>query len=358
MTDEVELKLVVNQQFADFLAREISNFRVLKQETIFWGNCYYDTHEGYFSRRKMGLRVRRQDEHFTLTLKTGGCVTGGLHIRPEYNIELNSETPDLSGLKQFPELDITTDLALSPVFSTDFTRRMWLVECANGAEIEIALDQGEIRATGRSEPIDEVEFELKQGKLSDLLTFVGGLSLNDGIRLSSVSKAQRGYQLIAGKGRQLTDWISKWRELSALEKMVAGESAVEKTQEILTALFNMEQQLIEETIMVGIDYFAADFLRTVERISAFFNLYHYYSENSRFFETTLKTEQAESVQDILIELTESHIYLFEQIRDIIRLHSENKDNRLAMSKLMELLHQAQYVKRMLNLIRLMVKQNG
>ena len=64
------------------------------------------------------------------------------------------------------------------------------------------------------------------------------------------------------------------------------------------------------------------------------------------------------MQDILIELTESHIYLFEQIRDIIRLHSENKDNRLAMSKLMELLHQAQYVKRMLNLIRLTVKQNG
>ena len=345
MTNEVELKLVVNQQFADFLAREISNFRVLKQETIFLGNCYYDTHEGYFSRRKMGLRVRRQDEHFTLTLKTGGCVTGGLHIRPEYNIELNSETPDLSGLKQFPELDITTDLVLSPVFSTDFTRRMWLVECPNGAEIEIALDQGKIRATGRSEPIDEVEFELKQGKLSDLLTFVGGLSLNDGIRLSSVSKAQRGYQLIAGKGRQLTDWISKWRELSALEKTAAGESAVEKTQEILTALFNLEQQLIEETIMVGIDYFAADFLRTVER-------------NSRFFETTLKNEQVESVRDILIELTESHIYLFEQIRDIIRLHSENKDNRLAMSKLMELLHQAQYVKRMLNLIRLMVKQNG
>ena len=87
-------------------------------------------------------------------------------------------------------------------------------------------------------------------------------------------------------------------------------------------------------------------------------MYHYYSENSRFFETTLKTEQAESTQDILIELTESHIYLFEQIRDIIRLHSENKDNRLAMSKLMELLHQAQYVKRMLNLIRLTVKQNG
>ena len=306
----------------------------------------------------MGLRVRRQDEHFTLTLKTSGCVTGGLHIRPEYNIELNSETPDLSGLKQFPELDITTDLALSPVFSTDFTRCMWLVECPNGAEIEIALDQGEIRTTGRSEPIDEVEFELKQGTLGDLLTFVGGLSLNDGIRLSSVSKAQRGYQLIAGKRWQLTDWISKWRELSALEKMDAGESAVEKTQEILTALFNLEQQLIEETIMVGIDYFAADFLRTVERISAFFNLYHYYSENSHFFEAALKTGQAESAQDILIELTESHIYLFEQIRDIIRLHSENKDNRLAMSKLMELLHQAQYVKRMLNLIRLTVKQNG
>lgn len=358
MTDEIELKLTVDQPFADFLAQEISNFPVLSQKTVFLANCYYDTKEGYFARRKMGLRVRQQEGAFTLTLKTDGKVTGGLHIRPEYNAQLPSAEPDLTALARFEEVNIAPALELQPVFSTDFQRQMWIIECGNGAEIEIALDQGEINAGDKKEPICEVEFELKQGNIDDLLTFVSGLTLTDGVRLSALSKAKRGYRLAASDSRQVTDWLTKWRELIDLQSKQTDKSAVEKTREILTALFHHEQQLIEETVVLGADFFAQDFLRTVERVGAFFNLYHHYLENGKLLESAVGFQQEirnlAPDDSFLSALIESNHYLFEQVRDIIRLHSESKDNLLAMRKLTALLHQGQYVKRMINLIKLTV----
>ncbi len=357
MKNEIELKLAVDRHFADFLAQDISNFRVSAQRIVFLGNCYYDTADGYFAKHKMGLRVREEEGQFTLTLKTDGKVNGGLHIRPEYNVALTSAQPDLSQLKRFDDIVLPDDLRLQPVFSTDFERQLWVVECGNGAEIEIALDQGEIRANERIEPICEVEFELKNGQLEDLLTFVSALSLTDGVRLSSLSKAKRGYRLAQSSALQVKDWLEKWRGILFLE-----QDSAEKSQEKLTALFRYEQQLIEETLALPEAYFSGDFLTTVARISAFFNLYHYYVDDSELLNQVLNEQirhgNTQSDEQLITDLAESNGYLFEQIRELIRLHSETKNNLSVMVKLKELLQQAQYVKRMLNLIRLTVKQDG
>lgn len=351
MGNEIELKLLVNQDVADYFSRQISSLRVLRQHSALLENCYYDTADRYFARHKMGLRVRREHDNFTLTLKTDGQTTGGLHIRPEYNVALKGTEPDLEVLAGFEELKLPPDLRLEPIFSTDFERRSWLIECGNGVEIEIALDQGEIRAGNKTDIIREVEFELKNGEITDLLTFVGGLIFTDGVRLSAISKAGRGYRLAAKQRPAITDWLDKWREILSLE-----QSAVKKTQEKFTALFHYEQQLIEETVLFGTDYFSQDFLRTVERVGAFFNLYHYYTEdNNKLLEAVFNEKQNHSSCDeaTILELNESNRYLREKIRELIRLHSETKDNRLVMQKLDELLQQAQYVKRMINLMKLM-----
>lgn len=354
MTNEIELKLAVDRHFADFLSQEMSNFRVSAQRQAFIGNCYYDTADGYFARHKMGLRVREENGQFTLTLKTDGKVIGGLHIRPEYNVSLISAQPDLSQLQQLGDVILPDDLHLQPIFSTNFERRLWVVECGNSTEIEIALDQGEIQANGKTEPICEVEFELKSGQLEDLLTFVSALSLTDGIRLSSLSKAQRGYRLANPAGLHATDWLEKWRDILFLTP-----TSAEKSREKLTALFQYEQQLIEETFALPECYFTREFLKTVERISAFFNLYHSYMEDSKFLETLfdeqVRSGAKQADERLIADLTESNAYLFEQVRDLIRQHSETKDNVVVLTKLKALLQQAQYVKRMLNLIRLTVK---
>ncbi|MCK3657359.1 adenylate cyclase [Pasteurellaceae bacterium Pebbles2] len=349
MSNEIELKIAISPTVADNFAQILSDFRILEQKKIFLGNTYYDTAEAYFAQRKMGLRVRSENQQFVMTLKTDGKVTGGLHIRPEYNFPLNSSQPDVSLLQGLSEYQFPAELPLQPIFSTDFQRTLWLIECGQHSEIEVALDRGEIQAGEQKQPICEVEFELKCGNMQDLLTFVANLSFVDGVRLSAASKAKRGYQLASGKQPALQDWIEKWREFLDSEK-----SAV-NSREVLTALFSLEQQLIEETMHFGTAFFAQDFMRTVERVGAFFNLYHHYLEHGKLLQAALNEQLELGValdESLMVELIESNQELFAQIRDIIRLHSESKDNLLAMQKLTDLLQQGQYIKRMINFIQL------
>lgn len=348
MSNEIELKLAITPYLAENFAQIISDFRILQQATVNLGNTYYDSTEGYFAKQKMGLRVRSENGEFMMTLKTDGKVRGGLHIRPEYNFPLDFAEPNLSLLTSLSEFNIPSDLDLKPIFTTDFQRQSWLIECGKQTEIEIALDRGEIMAKGRKEPICEVEFELKQGELSDLFNLVANLSLTEGVRLSSASKAKRGYGLAKGGLPSLIDWIEQWRDFLKIEK-----SAV-NSQQVLTALFELEQKLIEETMLFSPSFFAQDFMKTVERVGAFFNLYHYYGENLPLLEKAEKESENSQYSGIAAELAESHQYCYEQIREIIRLHSESKDNVLAMRKLNDFLHQGQYVKRMISLMKLTV----
>ena len=346
MSNEIELKLAVTPNFAENLAQSLTDFHIIEQKRSFLGNTYYDTEEGFFANQKMGLRVRSENGTFQMTLKTDGKVTGGLHIRPEYNFSLENAEPDVTKLNALIEVPFPQDLVLTSIFSTDFERQSWLIECGKDTEIEIALDRGEIKAKGNIDPIWEVEFELKRGELKDLLVLVENLTLTEGVRLSSTSKAKRGYQLAKGKLPLLTDWLEKWREFLDIEQNSSNP------QEILTALFNNEQHLIEETLLFGTSYFAQDFMRTVERIGAFFNLANYYIEAKKLLSAAVQHGQLD--EQFLLDLVDGNEWLFEKVREIICLHSETKDNTLAMDKLNNLLHQGQYVKRMINLIKLTV----
>src|SRR5690606_41184005 len=72
-----------------------------------------------------------------------------------------------------------------------------------GAQIEVALDVGEIRAGGRSQPICEIELELKAGQPDALFA----LALVWAGRLDclpfDVSKAERGVRLARSEERRV-----------------------------------------------------------------------------------------------------------------------------------------------------------
>jgi inorganic triphosphatase YgiF len=72
-----------------------------------------------------------------------------------------------------------------------------------GAEIEAAIDQGDVLAVvdgeNRRAPISEVELELKSGDEAALHALAAELGKQlSGLAPDNVSKAQRGYQLRAG----------------------------------------------------------------------------------------------------------------------------------------------------------------
>ena len=214
MENEIELKIMLEAQNIVPITQWLAMQRVLGESETALGNTYFDTPEQYFSLNQMGFRVRSKNQHYEMTLKTKGEIVGGLHIRPEYNLPLENEKPDFKRLVSHFNLQIEGSdqiaKALIPTFSTDFIRHQWLIEI-NQSQIEVVLDQGEVKNPFGSEKICELEFELKIGTLADIFQLIEQMPKLDGMWLSSLSKAQRGY--IVGRPQRFKQEI-----LQALQK--------------------------------------------------------------------------------------------------------------------------------------------
>ncbi len=200
---ETELKLIVCQQdVAALLTHPLLSQPAQTQRLL---NTYFDTPALDLKQRRMAVRERLAGEQWLLTVKTAGKSENGLSRRQEW------EGPTTPGALQFDTLVDDTTLAadlmalrphLKPLFCTDFERPRWVVT-HEGAQIEVALDQGHIHVPGTAlqEPLRELELELLSGPESALMALAdelrhtpqGAVSLTP----SDTSKAQRGMALWA-----------------------------------------------------------------------------------------------------------------------------------------------------------------
>ena len=201
MEQEIELKFIVEPHGADTLRQQLGTLSAQHVPAAQLLNIYYETDDGWLRRHDMGLRIRGHGGRYEMTLKTAGRVVGGLHQRPEYNIDLDKPELALEKLPAgvWPDGKLPADLAarVKPLFSTDFYREKWLV--AHGeSRIEIAFDLGEVKAGGFQEPIGELELELLEGRVEDVLALAGDLLASGVLRQGSLSKAARGYHLAKG----------------------------------------------------------------------------------------------------------------------------------------------------------------
>jgi len=201
MTTEIELKYLVlgdntEEKINQALNRENIQFSYQEKQLA---NCYFDTPDLNLRHHDMGLRVRRNNDHIEQTIKTAGQVVGGLHSRPEYNVDIVSEFPILS---LFPneiwhqsQSVSTIQRDLVALFDTNFKRCTWLISDSVGNVVELAFDQGEITSSENKKVIHELEFELVEGDKSALFNLArllfDVLALRPGIK----SKAARGYSL-------------------------------------------------------------------------------------------------------------------------------------------------------------------
>ena len=199
METEIELKFFVSPEFSETLHNKISETKVLQHSCRELGNIYFDTPDNWLRQHDIGLRIRRFDDVYVQTVKTAGRVVAGLHQRPEYNAEHNSNQPDLAlhpsdiwpGGKDVGALQAQ----LKPLFSTNFTRQQWLIGMPDGSQVEVAFDQGKVVAGEREDPICEVELELKSGQTDALFTLARNFCEHGGMRLGNLSKAAKGYRL-------------------------------------------------------------------------------------------------------------------------------------------------------------------
>ena len=155
-------------------------------------SVYFDTPDLALQKAGASLRVRESKGRRVQTLKRGEGLAREEH---EASIEGLAPDPDLGPL---PDL-MPAGSSLKPAFNVRVSRRQRLVR-HDGAEIELALDQGEVVGGEATAAICEVELELKSGSAEALFTLARALGASAPLYLSFDSKAARGQALVAGAG--------------------------------------------------------------------------------------------------------------------------------------------------------------
>src|SRR5574343_968690 len=147
MSTETELKLSLAEEDIPLLLKHPLLAATPKRQKLH--NTYFDTADLALTQQKVAVRERRVLRKTLLTVKTAHRSEGGISQRSEW------EAPTLPGSFDFATLVDDASLAekltqvasnLVPIFTTDFSRRIWNLEFRR-ATIEVALDQGTISVT-------------------------------------------------------------------------------------------------------------------------------------------------------------------------------------------------------------------
>jgi triphosphatase len=196
---EVELKLLAEPaQFAELSqappivahARNKGSIRLLK-------SIYYDTPTRALYRAGATLRVRQVGKQFIQTLKIMDGNDGEPLRRGEWESPVASMTPDVHLLMPLITIGLQEALnrePLQPVFGTEVRRHMRALKLPTGT-VEVAFDQGVIKAGDKTAPIREIELELKHGSPAALYDLASRLSELGSVRPTIHSKADRGFEL-------------------------------------------------------------------------------------------------------------------------------------------------------------------
>jgi inorganic triphosphatase YgiF len=194
-SEEFELKLEVDPAdleallaappFDDPAARERA------QQSVYFDTPGRLLHEAGFS-----LRVRTIGDAHIQTVKAESAATAGLFVRPEWEHAIDTPAPVLDGGETpFGGLVPDSELArIEPVFRVDVTRRTLLI-ARDGAQVEAVLDRGAVQAGDRSDPVHEIELELKSGHPTTLFDLAREFDGIAPVRLGVLTKSERGYRL-------------------------------------------------------------------------------------------------------------------------------------------------------------------
>jgi len=198
MEKEIELKLRVAPDDISVL-RHHPNFTSAfeNQDHSTLNSVYFDSDDRSLREHGLTLRVRQNGTQHIQTIKSVNQGSDWLE-RSEWEQPIQGDQPDLNSLTDVALRPILTENirnALKPVFETRIERTTYN-RCGNGANIVIAVDEGQIVANGSSCPVSEIELELKQGAAAEL--FQVARAINDLVpaQLDVKSKSERGYDLL------------------------------------------------------------------------------------------------------------------------------------------------------------------
>ncbi len=184
---EQELKLHVPSHARAGIVKELTLQPVTR---VRLHALYFDTPTRALVKARIALRLRQEGRKWIQTLKMPGD-------HPLSRIELNHARPG-------PSLDLTlyegteAGNALAKIseplgicYETDVKRTLRTVRTRQG-QVEIAFDQGLLRAGALELPISEIEFELISGRVEAIFTLGKRWQKTYGLVMDARSKAERG----------------------------------------------------------------------------------------------------------------------------------------------------------------------
>src|SRR5262245_14123578 len=165
-------------------------------------SVYFETPEHDLHAAGISLRLRRRNGGWMQTVKAEHHVDGGVSNPIELEAPVDGEKPDLAKIadekvKRAVRM-ATKGTTLKPVFETVVQRTTRMIK-AQGSEIELAVDDGEVRAGDQVRDVREAELELKAGDAEGLLLAAEKLLAGHDLTLSSRSEGERGYRLALRK---------------------------------------------------------------------------------------------------------------------------------------------------------------
>lgn len=159
---------------------------------------YFDTPRQDLWKHGFSLRIRLGDGLCRQTVKQ---LSSSSVQRGEWEEEIGGREPDLAQLKNTPLAGLVAKAsifgALGPAFEVDVERTSFSLETPAGT-IEASFDKGSIAAQGETLGVRELELELKSGEPSALFNLAHAFVSQAPLRLSLISKAERGHLLARG----------------------------------------------------------------------------------------------------------------------------------------------------------------
>ena len=195
--EEVEIKLELSAAAFDALA--IGDLFAGKPTIIRQHATYFDTPDHGLANAGFSLRIRKSDGKRLQTIKRDAGSAAGLFVRQEWEREVRGDRPVLDEATPIAALvanananaNGNANAGIMPLFSIDTERRLWTID-----GVEIALDRARIVAGERETSFYELEIEQKDGDFAQLFALAHRLVTTADVRLSVLSKAQRGYRLL------------------------------------------------------------------------------------------------------------------------------------------------------------------
>ncbi|MBQ0067405.1 MAG: CYTH domain-containing protein [Phascolarctobacterium sp.] len=187
---EIELKVVLTEENLQKLLNSELFIRGIvpnSEQVLLLTSNYYDTDDFALHTKGEVYRVRITEfadghKEYESTTKRTLKNNGGLAEREEINVKQNDEKPCYANVKK--------------IFATEVTRKILLLKY-NNALFEMAIDKGRIvAANGKTDPIDEVEFEIKKGTTEDLQKLRVELQKIVPLQEEARSKYARGLALV------------------------------------------------------------------------------------------------------------------------------------------------------------------